>query len=689
MHNDHSSNTESLSPQAEAPNPQERKIDRRKEPRGGGKFSLFLIGIIRWGAYAALFAPLVVHPEFFFPFVVPKTVFFWVFAEIIFAAWLILAVSNKQFRPRWNPLSVALGVFIVVTIIASFTGINTERSFWSTFERMAGTINWIHFTMFFFALSSTFRSLNDWKKLLSVSLVPASLVSIIFLLQKIGAPVIPFETRGGSTIGNSSFMAAYLLFNVFFGIWLFSRARDVSHKLFYAAALILIVFSVLIATAYGALLSMLGGFFIIFLAWLFFKQKIMFARAIAASLLFAGIFIAGVITYGTFTQDERIIDKLPYFFSDEGTIGARKVIWEMAWKGVKDRPILGWGTENFNVVFTKYFNPCLPLSECGGEVWFDRTHNIFLDNLIASGVIGLFSYLALFVAALFLLWKNFLHTRDDWVMPSIVTAALASYFAQNFLVFDMLNTYLMFAFTLAFVGGVYTATDKYRGSTGPGDERIAEDEHKTHLNNPRPAVVFIVGVFLVYYLFSFGIQSLQSAHWGIRINRGSMSPEDLIVLYEKSLSATPLGNRQTVEFITNNITQAVEKEDIDPVLIKRVGEIMEKSVENSPMDFRQLLLLGNFYTAARDFNPEYINKAEEVLSRAIELAPTNQFGYISISQVYISIGEYEKSILALKKAVDLEPRYSRVHNILGEVYMIGGDKEKAEESFKRAKELGS
>jgi hypothetical protein len=52
----------------------------------------------------------------------------------------------------------------------------------------------------------------------------------------------------------------------------------------------------------------------------------------------------------------------------------------MALKGIAERPVLGWGQENFNYVFNKYYNPQM----FGQEEWFDRTHNVVLDWLIAG-----------------------------------------------------------------------------------------------------------------------------------------------------------------------------------------------------------------------------------------------------------------------------------------------------------------
>ena len=70
----------------------------------------------------------------------------------------------------------------------------------------------------------------------------------------------------------------------------------------------------------------------------------------------------------------------------EGTVHGRIVVWEIAWKGFLDRPLLGWGPENFGLAFARHYNPCLGSSQCAPEVWFDLAHNIVLDTLTETGV---------------------------------------------------------------------------------------------------------------------------------------------------------------------------------------------------------------------------------------------------------------------------------------------------------------
>ncbi len=393
-------------------------------------------------------------------------------------------------------------------------------------------------------------------------------------------------------------------------------------------------------------------------------------------MLFVGaIFLTSIVAWGTLTQNEAVTGKLPYFFSNSGTIGARKVVWNMAWQGIKEKPIFGWGPENFNVVFTKYFNPCLTLSECGNEVWYDRTHNVILDNLIHSGFVGLFAYLAIFIAALWAVFKYALSDRSRWLFAGVFSAILASYFVQNLLVFDMPSTYIMFVLTLAFGSAMMS-----------NREEGAQD-----VKSPDMRLVPLVGVVLVYFLFSYGLQSLQAANWGVRISRGGLTVSETTRIYKKTLSITRLGNRQIVEFFTTKITDAVkqDKEQKIPLdFIQSVEKVMRETFAKNPLDFRHAIILGDLYISARDRDPEFLAKGEETLKRAIELSPTNQQGYTLLAQAHIFKKEYEKAEQLLLKAFDLEPKYVRSHVALANLYELWGDGKKAEEFYKSAEELG-
>jgi len=113
--------------------------------------------IIEWGTYLALFTPFIFIRDYFFPFVVPKTIFFRIVVDIIFIAYILLVISNPRYRPKFTPLTITITAFLGILILTSLTGINFEKSFWSVFERMSGLLTFFHLYAFYIILSSVFK----------------------------------------------------------------------------------------------------------------------------------------------------------------------------------------------------------------------------------------------------------------------------------------------------------------------------------------------------------------------------------------------------------------------------------------------------------------------------------------------------------------------------------------------------
>jgi hypothetical protein len=69
--------------------------------------------------------------------------------------------------------------------------------------------------------------------------------------------------------------------------------------------------------------------------------------------------------------------------------------WRAAIEGFKDRPLLGYGMENHNLVWSAHFDP--RIYGIATEI-FDRTHNQFLETLATTGLIGTVAFLGIWVA---------------------------------------------------------------------------------------------------------------------------------------------------------------------------------------------------------------------------------------------------------------------------------------------------
>jgi hypothetical protein len=74
--------------------------------------------IILAGLFAVPFVPLVVSSSLFFPFIAGKGFAFRVIVEIIFACYLVLAVRDESFRPKFSWILGSISAFLIVMAFA-------------------------------------------------------------------------------------------------------------------------------------------------------------------------------------------------------------------------------------------------------------------------------------------------------------------------------------------------------------------------------------------------------------------------------------------------------------------------------------------------------------------------------------------------------------------------------------------
>lgn len=648
---------------------QGQQIPQKRWARLNSDFEKICLFIIRWGTYIVLFAPLVVVRESFFPFVTPKTIFFRVIVEIILVFYLFLAISNPRYRPNFkHPLTIAIFIFLAIFILTSITGVNPSRSFWSTYERMTGVFTQFHLFAFFIILTSCFREREDWENFLAVSIIVGVLLSIYVLSGE------ELSTRGGGTIGNTSFMGAYLLFNIFFAIILLFAKRDLYWQIFSGGSLAIMILVLITSDARGAIASFLGGLFLLTLGFLLFAPRKILNKI--GIVIILALIIFGVASF---------VYRPPFIFNKiESTLQemhTRFVVWEKGWKGWQERFWLGWGPENFPVVFLKNFNPCMFVGECGGEIWFDRAHNIIFDTVTNSGLIGLLSYLLIFVVAIFLLLRTCRKVAEErnLFFPLGIGVLLIAYFVQNMLVFDMINSYLVFFLSLGFI---YFLTAK--------SETLSFDEF---LPKPKLPVFEILIIVAVATIMWFG--NIQPGITAVELVQSISSPnaEKAVLHFKNSLNSL-MEKYEPREQFSQKITFLAFDPQQNRDAIQKGFELataeMEKSIQENSLDFRPHLFLGRLYLNFYYFsqNLEKLSRAEEVLEKAMELSPTNQQGYWYLAEVKVAQGKIEEGIDLFKKAIELEPRLGKSHWFLSVVYGINNENDLAFEKLKEAETLG-
>ncbi len=632
--------------------------------------------IIFAGTILILFTPFIVSSKYFFPFVGPKSIYFLALSEIIFVAWLILMIFAPKYRPRFNVLTLAIILFLIISILSSVFGVDLSRSFWSKYERMSGLLMQFHLCGFFLVISSVFRKKEDWLKILGISVLAAVLMSFLSFYPK-AMGEISSMTRGGATLGNSSFLGTYLLFNLFFAIYLFFSSEKFT-KIFSFLGIFIIGIALVLSTARAALLSALVGLVLLFLLWLVFKHA---GRVrLLGIFLSAVLFVSAIASVFLIARPGNFLHKAVSDNFIGETFGGRFVVWEGAWKSFLEKPWLGWGLENFEISFTKNYNPCMGTDKCGSDVWYDRAHNIIFDTLANTGILGFLSYLGIFVSAFLILWRQFSRQNITFWAAGILSVVLISYFVQNLTVFDMINSYAMFFLVLGLIGNIAANQDE-----SSGQKRIP--------SMPAAAVILILFVFS---FSNFVLKPLEADSYIIKSLGFPLGSQQRLDSYQKTLAISPIGKYQIRDFFDQSTLELIrgmtDSSNISAEGVKKELDFnieeMKKTLKESPLDFRAYLKLGqtyNLYTVT--LNISKLPQSEEVLQKAVELSPKNQQGYWALAQTEIYLGKLDKALSLAEKALDLEPRFKTSNLIVIQIAKMTGNQALAEEKANKALEI--
>jgi tetratricopeptide (TPR) repeat protein len=286
----------------------------------------------------------------------------------------------------------------------------------------------------------------------------------------------------------------------------------------------------------------------------------------------------------------------------------------------------------------------------GQEQWFDRTHNVIFDWLIAGGILGLASYLLLFISALLYIWRrkdNPFSVTDK----SLLTGMLAGYFFHNLFVFDNITSYLLFVSVLAFVHSNFSSPSKIT-------ERVFTMKEEIKLHLATPAIVIVACV--VFYVVNVPpllanselIQALTSQKGG---------PQENYQRFKRTLSYNSLGTSEAREQLMQVAVQSINL-NIDQKLKEDFAELaiseLKKQTVWLPTDARFQLFLGSLYGKYRRYDEALV-----YLQKALELSPRKQTIMFEIGSIYASMGQADRALVYMENAYNLAPQSQEAKQI--------------------------
>ncbi|MBI2627223.1 MAG: O-antigen ligase family protein [Parcubacteria group bacterium] len=671
----------------------------------------FLVKFIRFGIYITVFAvPLLVFRDFISPFHFGKVIAFRSLVEILGASYLVLILKDRSYLPRRDNVFWVFLLFTLAFTLATITSVLKYPSFWGTLERMGGLWTFWHYFLFFIILTSVLNKRRHWQRILDLVIFAGVLSAFYGFAQKTD---IDFFLGSGDrarifgTIGNAALFAGYELFSVFLALTMYLRSGDSqSRKITYLLAFVITSVAVLMTAVRGSLLGFVVGLTIFAFLWMrrpevavlrFYGAgnrshvgKLIFKILIGLIVFF--VFSSWLFGGASFVKNSGYLSRVTNFSLTATTVQTRFWAWQAGLKGWIESPktvLLGWGPENFNIPFSKNFNPKF-FRGPGAETLFDRAHNMFVEVLVTMGIVGLAAYMSIFVV-LFLLLRKLLANKEFAIYGIGFISAIITYIIHNSFIFDTSANFVVFFTILGFLSYLDSQNKESLFAKAFTDTKALADRsrNKEGQYEVQPIIknkllISIIGMILVIFvsglIYKTNILPVKANYATTRaIVRGWEGDfKGSIEKYKEALTYDVPGKydyrHRLAQYLVGVGGPSVKEEFVRNVYEYTIAEV-EKNIEENSIDYLPYLYASrlNIMLGKDDPKSSYNDKALGHSMKALELSPTFVRTYYEIAQAYLNKRDYPKAIESFQKAVDLNPDTGISYGYLGATKIESGD----------------
>ncbi len=636
---------------------------------------------LRYGSYIATFlVPWVTFGKWVFPHMTSKAFIFYGLIIFLAGIWIYQIFVNKQYRfyrREWLMISPLIGYVLWMTI-AGFIAKNSGLSFWGSLMRGTGLLTLYTTTLYALIITSLSKRYEGYiPTLLRWVVGGGAVVALSVWLGDEGfntAIDVLRKGSGGGVTGNSSLAGAYMVFLLGFVAILATMQKKrvwfwILGMVILCSPLFINIYGLMsgkgiIGSARAALLGIvIAGLVTLLVYWTLSSKK--FLRSIGIGGLLAGVIVFAIawnqfVTPGTYIHQKFVA----------AASGTRFAFWEIAQKAMHERPLVGYGPENFPIAQARYFDPKFLSKDLAFEAWTDHPHNVYYDNGVAAGYPGIALY-ALFVGSL--IYITYRTKRLTRLQKSILIGTIIGYLVQDLVAFDGFITIFALATTAGIIYGTNTSFA----------QKVPVKKASWH-----PVLLFGLVALSCVGVYYFSYRPAHKARLYASVLGSKLDKRP--ARYHEFLKGSPVGTYWDVsgfgyseyKLYAMNPVQIKEDSKVLPYAIKDVDayiEYFEELTKTNKTDYRLYYTLINLYNtkiyfANLPYDSILAKRLSELLEYAKSLAPTDPRIYWLYAQLAAWKGDMDGVISAYKQAIAIDPTLSVSHRLFLKFLEGIGDK---------------
>jgi len=716
-------------------------------------FQINLYWIYLIGIFLIILQLINILPPWFTPTDWGKAIIFRIILSILIFLFLFQILFKKinvsdikeKIKSTSLPFYLLVSLFGIYLLSTIFS-LDPHFSLWGNPNRNGGFINFAFYILFAILAFLIIRK-KDWQKILDFAIIIGIVVSTIAIFQQFGVYskfFIPFSDRPISTLGNAILLSLYLLLLTFISLSFGIKTKNRLKRIFYFFSFLLFLsISIFLVQTRGAFLGLAAGFLWFLFAYPKKSKKFIISAGIILVLVISSTYFLNAFLKSHLDIYSKIYENIPHplngfmdralsLFDGVGIAESRISAWKVSWNALKDKPILGYGPENFMIAFDKYYDPSLPLiGPSPGEAtteWWDRAHNFVFDISITAGIPALIIYLSFFWVLIWQLQKIKYansppssslrsdfgnangHMRiysQDAVISNGIQATFIGYLVSLLFSFDCVSTYLVSFLLIGYSLNLINSSSNQQTKIQYQPFNEKKGGIISYLYRYKVPTVLILFIFLIFFIQVYNLKPFllnKEVNNAVFYSENKRCEEALTIvnnIYPKikgSIIDSYLNQKSSV-IIYNCVKEETNR---NQNLINRAIQIIKEMANTHPNYLQNWFALGeyinilieeknkltdNVFVPSEEMN-NLKEEANSAFEKAYNLSPKRQIILREWATSGIITGEYEKAKEKVEECINLNPYYAPCMWVMALAQGYSGNLEEFNYFFNLAKEKG-
>ncbi|MFH0937427.1 MAG: O-antigen ligase family protein [Candidatus Daviesbacteria bacterium] len=642
---------------------------------------------------------------------------------IIIFVWILKMIESKSLILKSTPLDIPLLLFLAANILSTIFSIDTHTSIFGYYSRLnGGLLSTFSYLLLYWALVSNFN-FSQVIKFLKAALWGGLVVALyaipehfslspscLILTGQLNAScwVQDVAARVFATLGQPNWLAGYLSMLIFPAFYFLTQAK--SKFLFGIWALLLGTFYLAFTFTYsrGATLGLMAGLavFLGAISWPVLRLHLGGGKLNLPSYwkvlvgILGGFFVISLL-FGSALTSFKLFSKfappsrpaittaisgtqLETGGTESGKI--RLIVWRGALEIWKAYPIFGSGLETFAYSYYN-FRPVEHNLVSEWDFLYNKAHNEFLNYLATTGVVGFLSYLG--VIFVFIFWCIKRVMKEDnfsiLLLNSALLASYVSYLVQNFFLFSVVSTALLFYLfpALAFIATDSIKVFQLPPKLYPLRFTLYALIYRRPINNKLIKIfVSIIFAVLIFTLVRFYLADTYFAT-GYRLS--DTDPSSSYDNFTQALALNPWENYYRSELGYTEAALAAALSETDATssaqLKNQAVEDTQKVLKGSPKNVSYQRTAIRVYYLLSTIDKKYTQSTLQALDQTIALAPTDAKLFYNKAMILDQEGKVDEAIKVMEETIKLKPNYKEAYLTLGDFYAEKKDNKKATQTM--------